>query len=458
MNGLPWSACSSSLVRVLCRDLGPSPLLTFTGSGGKTTTSEELARGAAAAGQRVILTTTTKIRVPASHAAAWSLEGVKQALAAVEPGEPLFLGEASPDGKKLTGPGLDLLEEIRRSRIADLVVVEADGSRGASVKFYRDDEPVMPVHADRACILVGVDVVGAEAASPLVHRGDRLWPWLGLAPEAALSPSDVARAVFTQPGYLDRLGTRSTLMLNKIDTPALEEKAQALWRAFEPYLEESRLEAVYRRGTLIPGGVEVAWERKTSRVAAVLLAAGTSTRFGDLKQVALVEGVPMVRRALDTLREAGVDEVVLVLGHRADEVRRAAGLADLGELPVRVVVNPGYAEGMATSLHAGLLALDGACEGALVCLADMPHLQACSVRRVVDAARARARSIVAPSHAGRRGHPVFFARRWFPRLLEVQGDRGGAALLSEGAGEVFLVDVDDPGVLLDVDVQDGTWS
>lgn len=305
---------TSSLARVLCRGLGPSPLLAFTGSGGKTTTSELLGRAATAAGHRVIITTTTKIRVPLRHAPVRSLDDVREALRslgpALDPPEPLFAGDAASDGKKLTGPSLDLLEEMRRARVADVILVEADGSRGASVKRYRAEEPVMPLHVDRTCVLLGVDVLGADLHSPLVHRAEHLWPWLGLAPGERLAASDVARAIFLQPEYLDCGGPRVTLLLNKVDSPPLADNARALLAAFEPYLEASPLEGVHWRGSLVAGEVECLWERTPRRITALLPAAGNSVHFGALKQAALVEGMPMVKRAPQTVLHEGVDEGV----------------------------------------------------------------------------------------------------------------------------------------------------
>jgi len=184
------------------------------------------------------------------------------------------------------------------------------------------------------------------------------------------------------------------------------------------------------------------------QVAGLVLAAGSSTRMGDANKLLLeVGGEAMVRRVARTGREAGLDPVVVVTGHEAEEVARA--VAGLG---VDTVENARHVEGLSTSLAAGLAALPQGLDAAMVLLGDMPFVRPETVQALVAAHRPEAgASICVPVHQGKRGNPVLWARRHWPRMQAVEGDRGARALLLERAGEVVEVEVDDPGVLRDVD-------
>jgi|AntRauTorcE11898_2_1112593.scaffolds.fasta_scaffold30896_2 molybdenum cofactor cytidylyltransferase len=191
-------------------------------------------------------------------------------------------------------------------------------------------------------------------------------------------------------------------------------------------------------------------EAGSPSVAGVLLAAGTSTRFGAAnKLLATVEDEPVVRHAARTLIESGVDPVVVVLGHEADQVRAA-----LEGLSVETVVNEAYDTGQASSLRAGIEAIRrrGADpDAALVALGDMPFVSPPTIDALVTAYAAEAGDAIAAAFDGSRGNPVLFDQRFFDVLADVDGDIGGREILLENDASV-LVNVDDPGVRRDIDV------
>ena len=170
-------------------------------------------------------------------------------------------------------------------------------------------------------------------------------------------------------------------------------------------------------------------------VAAVVLAAGRATRFGATKQLVEVDGRPLVRHAVDTARAAGLDPVLVVVGHDADAVRRV--------LPGRVTVvdNPAHADGQATSLRTGVAAATATRAGALVVLlADQPGISTAAVRSVV-AAHASGALVARARYDDRPGHPVLFDRTVWPALAEVSGDVGARDLLRR----LSVTDVPVPG-------------
>ncbi len=168
---------------------------------------------------------------------------------------------------------------------------------------------------------------------------------------------------------------------------------------------------------------------------------------GGNKLLCELAGVPIVARAARALLASGVRPVLAVTGHDAERVRAA-----LADLDLEFVHNAGWAEGMASSLRAGVAALPAGIDGVLVALGDMPALRPALLRALVAAFDpAAGRSICVPERKGRRGHPVLFGAEHFAELAALAGDVGARALFERHAASVHALAVDDPGILLDVD-------
>jgi CTP:molybdopterin cytidylyltransferase MocA len=175
-----------------------------------------------------------------------------------------------------------------------------------------------------------------------------------------------------------------------------------------------------------------------TRVAAVILAAGTSTRLGEPKQLLPLEERPLLQHVIDAARRGGVDEIVVVLGHAAGEIGRALALPP----SARVITNPRYAEGQSTSLLAGIDALGPDVGAALVLLGDQPGVDPEAIRAVVAAFKAGAGPIVRARYSGRPGHPVLLARAVWVELRQATGDRGARDLIAASPDRVTSVDME----------------
>lgn len=183
------------------------------------------------------------------------------------------------------------------------------------------------------------------------------------------------------------------------------------------------------------------------RVAGLVLAAGQGTRFGpESKLLARIDGEPMVRRVAAAALAAGLDPVLAVTGHRAEGVAAA-----LDGLDIRTVPNPAHAEGLSTSLRAGLDVLPGEVEAAIVLLGDMPLVAPGTIRALAASFDGRPAAIV-PTFEGGRGNPVLLAARLFPDLRRLTGDSGAGALL-RARDDVAELALDDPAILADIDTE-----
>jgi molybdenum cofactor cytidylyltransferase len=191
--------------------------------------------------------------------------------------------------------------------------------------------------------------------------------------------------------------------------------------------------------------------RRAPRIAGIVLAGGRSTRYGERnKLLEALDGVPLVVRAVQAALASRASPVIVVTGHEAAAVERA-----LGDLDVRVVHNPDYAEGLSTSLKTGVAALPGDVDGAIVSLGDMPRIEARHLDRLISAFSPKeGRGIVVPVHLGKRGNPVLFARAYFPELLAIEGDTGARHIIAASASEVAEVDLGTDAIFLDIDTPD----
>jgi len=191
-----------------------------------------------------------------------------------------------------------------------------------------------------------------------------------------------------------------------------------------------------------------------TRVAAVVLAAGQSSRYraqggvGETKLAAAFEGRPIVRRAVEAALASRARPVVVVVGH----ARRAVESA-LGGLPAAIVFNPNYANGLSTSLRTGLAALPDDVDGALILLGDMPKIEAQLIDAVIAAFEAQPKArAVAPLHGGRRGNPALLTRSLFPAAMRLTGDEGARKLLTTlTSDEMIEIDAGEWDAAFDVD-------
>ncbi|HEX9049396.1 MAG TPA: nucleotidyltransferase family protein [Anaeromyxobacter sp.] len=171
------------------------------------------------------------------------------------------------------------------------------------------------------------------------------------------------------------------------------------------------------------------------KVAGIVLAAGRSTRMRVNKLLLRVEGDTLVRRAARVALEAGLEPVVVVLGHDADLVAR-----DLEGLPCASVVNPRHALGLATSLDAGIAAVPADAAAAVVLLADMPLVTAPMIRTLLDRHRDTGAALVASRYGAVVAPPALYARAVFGELRGGEGEGRGREVLARHASEVAWAD------------------
>lgn len=183
-----------------------------------------------------------------------------------------------------------------------------------------------------------------------------------------------------------------------------------------------------------------------TKIAALLLAAGSSQRMGAHKLLLEIGGEPMVRRTAAICHAAGLAPIIAILGHEVDTVQTA-----LAGLPINCIRNENFATGMASSLTTGLAALPQDTDAALIVLADMPFVTVEDINALCAAyAPEKGRAIIIPTHGGKRGNPVLLGRQFFASLATLSGDQGAKSYIQKNEDFVYELHAG-PGILIDID-------
>jgi molybdenum cofactor cytidylyltransferase len=181
-------------------------------------------------------------------------------------------------------------------------------------------------------------------------------------------------------------------------------------------------------------------------LAAVILAAGGSSRMGQPKQLLKFRGTSLLRRAIDTAQAAGAEQIIVVLGAAADRL-----VPEVEATSATIVINDQWMEGVATSLRGGLAAVGSDAKGVFIYPADMPLVTPEALRELARRQQVSGRPAAMTEAGGVRGVPVFITRSLFPTLMIQEGDVGGAQYLRAHPEAVEAVHFDDPDIVRDVD-------
>lgn len=431
------------------------PIIALVGAGGKSSLLFRLGNELTAAGRATLLTATTRMWARQANRASFTLiSASEQTLAFELPtslrgyGQALVLAGPAGEPDKLAGLAPEVICRLAALAEVEAVAVEADGARERLLKAPAAHEPVVPTCATHLLTVAGIAAVGQPLDSATVHRPELAAPLAGLQPGDILTPEAIAALLIDPAGGRKGCPAGATpllylnLALDASTDRAVASRRLAAARQVAGLALTGPSPSYHTVLIGSPLAVEPV-DEVHGRIAAVVLAAGGSARMGDAAKQLLPwqSGGTLAGHAVDiALHAATIDEVVVVTGHRADELQAA-----LGERPVRCVFNPDWQSGQSSSVAAGVQALAPDVSAAVFLLADQPSVQATTIDRLVERHRQTLAPVVAPIYqGGQRGNPVLFDRGTFPGLLALQGDTGGRPLIQRYGSQVELVAIDAP--------------
>ncbi len=441
----------------------------FVGAGGKTSALFRAAHEICTAGytgtgselrhEPVLVSTTThfevdQIKLADRHILVSSQDEIEERLERLSAGVIAVTGEECGD-KRIAG-----LDEVSIRKLSSLarnknlpLIIEADGARRRPVKAPAEHEPAIPEWVDHVVVVVGMGAVGKPTTETHVHRIERFTAVTGLQASSIITTDALVDLLLHPHGGLKNIpvGTRRTVLINQADTVDSQAGAMRMAERLVGVYDSVVITALQKgaapgmRGDAkleqILGGEVYAAHRP---VAGIVLAAGESARFGQPKQLLEWRGEPLVRRVTRISLAAGLSEVVVVTGSSRARVRQA-----LSGMPVKLVENLNWVEGQASSVRAGIRALQPRTGGVIFLLADQPLVNTNLIKSLREEHARSLAPIIAPMVDGRRGNPVLFDRTTFADLASLEGEAGGRSLFSKF--RVHELTWHDQGVLFDVD-------
>jgi molybdenum cofactor cytidylyltransferase len=190
-----------------------------------------------------------------------------------------------------------------------------------------------------------------------------------------------------------------------------------------------------------------------THTAGIILAAGTSVRFGQPKQLIKIRGTCLVERVLDAAFKSRLELVVLVLGHEYQSILQALGTK--GRHPqLEVVINHKYHEGQSSSLKAGLESVRKTFSSIMYLLADQPMINSKTINLLLDQFHDSEREICVPVFEGQRGNPTIFKRPIYKEIMMIDGDIGARNIIGKEADRVLYAKIKDPLCFFDIDSQE----
>ncbi len=428
-------------------------VVAFVGGGGKTTAMFRLADELVTQGKCVVTTTTTRIFASQIQLAPkhWRLERgdwrlqMQQLRAALHNSRHLLIVGATTEDGKAFGVAPEMIDAlVALEDEMDVVLVEADGSRMRPFKAPAEHEPVIPHSTTLLVPVVGIDTVGKTLTDAHVHRAERVAQILNVPLGTILENEHIARVIANVNGGLKNkpASARVVPLINKVENA--EQRRAAREIAVE-LLRNDSIDAV-AIGAVKDSALPIT--ALQSRVSAVILAAGGSTRMrGQIKQLLPWGDTTFVGNAVRVAQASQVNEIVVVTGNRAQEVKTA--IEQWGE--IRVIHNPAWETGRASSVRSGIGALAANSSAAIFINADQPFLSPRVLDAILETFSATRAPIVVPVYEGGTGSPVLFARELFDELNALQGEQGGRDLLERYRAHLARVEIADARAGLDLD-------
>ena len=382
-------------------------VISVVGAGGKTSLIFAWAHELAAAGKNVVITTTTHMYRP---------ERME------EDGIRIVVSDDPERPDKVMAPPAEVLDGLRET--ADVVLIEADGSRRMPLKWPADREPVIPDYTDVTVCVAGLSALGRRTAD-VVYNAE------GLPDVLKRETADmnlIHAIVSSRDGGQKGVRGDFRVFMNQVDD------------------DIDRLAAAYRMQQIFAVmGIQSAWGTlmpEEPKIAVILEAAGNSTRFGSNKLLHIMDdGRPMIASIFDAVRPLDVYKKILVTQY--DDIAEMAAGFD-------VVMNDRPDQGISRSMQLGLAAA-GDADAYMFCVCDQPGLSTSTIKKLIEAYKKGTAGIVSLAWQGKMCNPKIFSSRYREELMRLSGDTGGRQIIAAHKDDLLLIEAESEDEVKDID-------
>ena len=382
-------------------------VVSVVGAGGKTSLIFAWARELASAGKNVVITTTTHMYRP---------ERME------EDGIRIVVSDDPERPDKVSAPPAEVLDSLRDT--ADVVLIEADGSRRMPLKWPADREPVIPDYTDVTVCVAGLSALGRRTAD-VVYNAE------GLPDVLKRETADmnlIHAIVSSRDGGQKGVRGDFRVFMNQVDD------------------DIDRLAAAYRMQQIFAVmGIQSAWGTlmpEEPKIAVILEAAGNSTRFGSNKLLHIMDdGRPMIASIFDAVRPLDVYKKILVTQY--DDIAEMAAGFD-------VVMNDRPDLGISRSMQLGLAAA-GDVDAYMFCVCDQPGLSTSTIKKLIEAYKKGTAGIVSLAWQGKMCNPKIFSSRYREELMRLSGDTGGRQIIAAHKDDLLLIEAESEDEVKDID-------
>ena len=415
----------------------------FVGAGGKTSAMFQMAREMAPS----LVTTSTHLfegqeKLADQHFFWLENSPIPPIESQLKAGVTLVTGPLDLETKRYHGLNPSQLEELRiiSQKYSISLLIESDGSRVRPLKAPAGHEPAIPDFVDLVIVVAGLSGLNHPLNDFKVHRPETFSALSGLREGELITSTALARVLSHPQGGLKNIPpkVRKVALLNQADTIALQSQANGVGELLKPVFDAvvvSRLQPALGQVIAVK-----------ENIAAIVLAAGGSSRFGSPKQLLEYHGKPFVRFISETALQAGLSPVIVVTGAYHAQVA-----ACLENMDLTVIENPDWRSGQSTSMIAGLGQLPQNTGGVIFLLADQPQVSIELLRALVERHSQDLPFILAPYVFDERANPLLFDQSTFGKLRTISGDSGGRQIFSSFTPRYLnwydrrlLMDVDTP--------------
>ncbi|MDX1993509.1 MAG: selenium cofactor biosynthesis protein YqeC [bacterium] len=426
-------------------EITPGEVVAFIGAGGKTSLLAGLGYELAEAGWRVLATSTVPLQedqLELFPAVLHYTAGSDAISAALNESRFVYLYD-SVKGGRVSGVPPEALSPLMDAVDSDVMLVEADTANGLPLKAPLPGEPMIPPETSLVVPVASLSVLGKPLDKHHIYNLDAIVERYGFVEGSRIKSPWVAQVLRD-----DELGLKGIPKTARVVAFLNQTAPPGYGRGRARLIARLALRSTRFHGIVIGSvrGAEAVHEVQRP-IGAVVLAAGMSTRMGQMKVLMPWDKKTIIEHIIEQLMNARVDHITVVTGHQAKEVKEK-----VEPLGIHVVYNRQYKTGeMLSSLKAGLRALPDNVAGALVVLGDQPRIQPKTIYQVMMAFAEGKGEIIAPSFERRRGHPILIGRRYWPELLDIPANGSPRDVINAHSDRIAYVEIDNDSVLRDVD-------